>query len=145
MQLQTTRVRRLQFAAQAAEPHLVLQHESERNNTPQRKRESPQKRNPQIGVGGAQPFPKSPKKDRRQYIDRNGGERRRAFRLRRGNLAGDEEHDPTEQDGGTDEEDEAVGAVTNHGARSVAHGDSEYCRGEEREEHDCEKMRRVEH
>src|ERR1700722_487168 len=50
-------------------------------------------------------------------------------------LAGNEEHDPTEDDYRADEEHEAVSAVAKHLPRSVAHGDAKDGGSEEREEH----------
>src|ERR1700678_2433771 len=56
-------------------------------------------------------------------------------------LAGDEEHDPTEDDDRADEEDEAISSVAEHLRRSVAHGDAEDSGSEEREEYDGEEVR----
>ena len=58
---------------------------------------------------------------------------------------GDEEHDPTEQDGGADEEDKAVGSVVEHPAWFGAHGDAEDSRGAEGKEQHRGEVRRMQH
>lgn len=49
-------------------------------------------------------------------------------------LAGDEEHDPAEDDGGADEEGKAIEAVAEHAARIFALSDAEDRGSKEREE-----------
>ena len=60
-------------------------------------------------------------------------------------LSRDEKHHPAEYDGRAYEEDEAIGAVSDHLPGSFALGNAEHNRGAEREQHHRCKVRGPEH
>lgn len=60
-------------------------------------------------------------------------------------LAGDEEHDPAEHDGRSDEEREAVKAVAQHAPRGFALGNAEDGGGKSGEQQDRREVSGAEH